>query len=261
MKEEIFIIIGSAIAFIAITYINYTYFGGTNVIAGVSLLTSIAPYLIYKSIRAARAKKMEDIFNNFLFDLGNIMETKISLVQAMGSMRERDYGILSPYIKKLYVDISWGVPFFDAFVKMGKSTKSKLIDKSISVIIGSFVSGGNLKKIFNAVGLHVRELTKVKETVRSKVKTIIITTYLIFFGLLFSLIIIKENFLPALTTISKSNEALLSDTNQLLFYLIIIQAFFAGIVTGEMAEGNAFVGVKHSLVLVSMAIIVYGLFT
>jgi len=203
---------------------------------------------------AGKIRKLDESFTDFLLDLGSIMETKISLIQALESVSKRDYGTLTEYIKKLNTEISWGTPFLDAFVKIGKATKSKLVDKSISVIVSTFVSGGDLKKVFYAIGHHTEEMMKIKDRIRSRGRVATSTCYVIFFCLLFTVFIIRTTFLPTFTEMGVGVEGM--DT--LIFHLLIIQSAFAGLVVGQMAENSIFTGVKHSAVLLVITILVFG---
>lgn len=254
-KIEIIILAASVTAFAVIFALNFLYFNN-NIVLASSVLCLLFPYLLYRSSISNREKKLDSLFTTFLFDLGSIMETRISLMQAMPSVSERDYGILTKYIKKLSTQISWGVPFLDAFVKIGKETKSKLINKSISVIISTFVSGGDLKKIFYAIGQHTNELMKIKEAIKSRTRVIVFTCYLIFFCLLFTLIMIRKTFIPMFVAQGIKVE----EISNIIFHLLIVQSVFAGLITGQMAENNVFSGVKHSIILTVITIFAFGLF-
>jgi flagellar protein FlaJ len=255
-KVEIIILMVSAILFMLLLALNFLFLNNTIILA-LSVLFLLFPYLLYKSTIASREKKLDKLFTNFLLDLGSVMETRISLMQAMPSVCERDYGILTKYIKKLNAEISWGVPFLDAFIKIGRETKSKLINKSISVIISAFVSGGDLKRIFYAIGHHTNELMKIKETIKSRTRVITLTCYLIFFCLLFTLLMIRKTFIPMFVEQGAMN---VEEMSNIIFHMLIVQAIFAGLVAGQMGENSIFMGVKHSLILTLITVIVYGLF-
>jgi len=256
---EIIIVTASAAVCISVLLLNVYVLHMSVLLDAIALLSLFIPYLIYRNIVVHRVKKLELIFTNFLLDLSSIMETRVSLIQAMPSIYERDYGELTKYVRRLHIDTSWGMPFFDAFVKMGKKTKSALIEKSISVVMGTFVSGGDLKKIFNAIGKHTKEITNIKRTVRSRVKIISITCYFVFSTLLFSMYIIKKNFIPSFVSFGSFGASVVEEFDTLSLHLILIQSIFAGLITGQMAEDSIFAGVKHSLILVCISLIAYGL--
>jgi flagellar protein FlaJ len=47
--------------------------------------------------------------------------------------------------------------------------------------------------------------------------------------------------------------------NRLFFHALVIQGFFAGIVTGKIGEGKAVAGLKHSVLFIVVAVIAYTL--
>jgi flagellar protein FlaJ len=240
--------------FLILLLLNFLFLNN-NVIWAVSILSLVFPYLFYRSIVVGRRTKLDSLFTNFLLDLGSIMETKISLMQAVSSVSKRDYGALTKYLKKLNTEISWGMPFLDAFIKMGRETKSKLVDKSVSVVVSTFVSGGDLKKIFNAIGHHTREIMKIKDRIRSTTRVTTMTCYMIFFCLLFTVVMIQKTFMPTFADMGVNIEGL----SNLIFHMLLIQSMFAGLVTGQMAENNVFTGVKHSAILIAITIVVFTL--
>jgi flagellar protein FlaJ len=47
--------------------------------------------------------------------------------------------------------------------------------------------------------------------------------------------------------------------DRLFFHALVIQGFFAGIVTGKMGEGKVVAGLKHSVFFIIVAVIAYTL--
>jgi len=46
--------------------------------------------------------------------------------------------------------------------------------------------------------------------------------------------------------------------NRLLYHACLIQAFFSGLIAGQMGQGSIAAGVKHSCVLLIIALIVFN---
>ena len=55
------------------------------------------------------------------------------------------------------------------------------------------------------------------------------------------------------------SDADLAKYNMLFFHALVIQGFFAGIVTGKIGEGKAVAGFKHSVFFIIVAVIAYTL--
>ena len=84
----------------------------------------------------------------------------------------------------------------------------------------------------------------------------IITSYLIYFVFIFILVILQTFLIPALAGIpgSSGSDAAASESiisTQSFINFILIQGFFAGLVTGKMAEGSVVAGLKHSILLIT----------
>ena len=180
------------------------------------------------------------------------------------SISDNDYGHLSPYVKKLDAQLDWGVPFDKAFLKFSKSTKSKLIGRIASTIIESHRFGGNLTDIFDAISSVSVEIERLREERKLYIHSQLITGYIIFFVFLVVIIGLQKFLVPTLTEVSvgeivTSPKEIESEYNTIFRNLIIMQGLFAGLVIGKMSEGAVASGIKHSLFLLIVGLIVYTL--
>ena len=46
----------------------------------------------------------------------------------------------------------------------------------------------------------------------------------------------------------------------LFFHMVLIQAFFNGVLAGQLGEGSVVAGLKHSAIMLGVALLVFGLF-
>ena len=102
---------------------------------------------------------------------------------------------------------------------------------------------------------------------KSKTFTTVFSSYFMFFVFIGIVLIIQIVFLPMLsnTTMSMTlgggatTSSSLKDINfnKYFLYLIIVQGIFAGPAIGKISEGNAIAGVKHSVILLAIAVPIY----
>ena len=90
------------------------------------------------------------------------------------------------------------------------------------------------------------------------------TGYIIFFVFLLVMIGLQKFLVPTLGDVSIGEitspmEGIETQYNEMFRNLIIIQGLFAGLVIGKMAEASVVAGVKHSLVLLIVGVLVYTL--
>jgi flagellar protein FlaJ len=151
-------------------------------------------YLEYSKI-----KSIEDQMPVFLQDLAESQKVGLTLNESLKQAAQIDYGRLSPEIKKIYHQLSWGVPVrtvFDNFAR--RTSRSKLIGKIIRLINESYISGGDIGKTMEATASDItaiKEAEKQRRAVTSQHVFVMYAIYFIFIGIVLGL---SQTLLPML---------------------------------------------------------------
>ncbi|MBN3037764.1 MAG: type II secretion system F family protein [Candidatus Diapherotrites archaeon] len=241
---------------------------------GVTVMILIVPIFLYFYRRYKGTKEFEEAFPDFLSDLHSIMGSQLPLPQALNIIRHSDYGKLSKLINTMYNRLVLGVPFDRAFRILGKETSSPSIKSAIEVLVNAYkVGGGRLSEVFAATAFNFRQIRNLKKERLSEMQIHVVSGYIIFILFLGILIILNNTlFTASLTASSAGTQNVTLSTGEVieilqgqaatgskytdvLFYLFFIQAFFSGISIGELAEGNFMAGLKHAVVLMTIALI------
>jgi flagellar protein FlaJ len=245
----------------------------TNIFSTVSIIAvvvAIAPIAIFKYAESTRIKALEDQFPQFMNDLVEAVRSGMSLPQAVNVVAKNDYGGLNPYIKKLSAQLEWGIPFTKAFSSFTKSTRSKLIARIGATIIESHEYGGNLTDVFESISKTTVEIERLREERKLFLNSQIVSGYIIFFVFLAVIIGLQKYLVPTLTEISVKqlvtaekveNKQLQLEYKTIFRNLIIIQGFFGGIAIGKMSEGEIINGIKHSLFMIILGLLIFTLAT
>jgi flagellar protein FlaJ len=230
-----------------------------------AIIMFIVPIALIKYYETWKVKTLEDSFPPFMIDLVESVRSGMALPQAIESVSNNDYGSLSPYIKRLNAQLNWGIPFENAFLAFSRSTKSKLIGRIASTIIESHKFGGNLTDIFEAISTTAVEIERLREERKLYMSSHMITGYIIFFVFLIVIIGLEKFLVPSLSqtssgaSVEKTAKDMSNEYRAIFRNLIIIQGFFAGLVIGKMSEGAVANGIKHSLILMIVGLLVYTL--
>jgi len=227
-----------------------------NVVGG--LIAVVPPTLFFYS-RYKSGKQIEQQFIFFIEDLTQSINSGMTLPMGLKYCSKRDYFSLSSYVNELAAQVDWGIPFRKALTTFAKNTKSKPIRRAVTTIIQTYNMGGKVSDTLSAVGKSLVEIGKIKEERTASVHSQIVTSYLLYFVFIFILIILQTFLIPALSmpeipgvaisapTAGRTGEAYSSG----FINFIIVQGFFAGLVTGKMAEGSIVAGFKHSILLIT----------
>lgn len=261
-----FIIIGVSFFVTHILHQFERWFWASVVVA--LLLGSLQFWADYAK-ELARQKEIELQFLEFIRGLVESVKGGISVPNAIRHVSTKDYGALTPYIKKLANQMEWGIPVHRALVTFAKDTENAVIKRAISIIIEADESGGDIEDILDAVTGSVASVKRMKEERKASVYSQVLQGYIIFFVFIAIMLVLQLWLFPKLEGMGGSIKGTvgalggLVGTGQpikldtIFFALIMIQGFFAGVMIGKFSEGTIKQGLIHSVILmVSAALII-----
>lgn len=260
--------------------------GGEMGIVGVSVLLafviSVTPYAFYNYFRFKKVKAMENQLPMFLRDLAESNKSGMTLPQAISSASKVDYGKLTPEIKKMYHQLTWGIRFdkvLDMFAKRLKD--SDLISKSIKIIIEAHKSGGDIASTMETVATDATTIKESEKERKSRTSQQVVIMYLIYFMFLGIIIALLKILIPLMGGAEGGGFGVLggglsnpcgktevmgvcgffstmgevfgfganSYYKSLFFSMILVQGVFSGLVVGQIGDNSMVAGFKHSLIL------------
>ncbi len=215
-----------------------------------------------------RQKEIELKFLEFIRNLVEAVKSGIPIPKGVLQVADKDYGALSPYIKKLAYQIEWGIPMHNALIVFAEDTGNSVIKRSVSIIIEADQSGGNIGDILQSVSSSVINIKKMKEERRSSIASQIVQGYLVFLMFIIIMLVLQITLFPKLEGISsglgssasviglQTGEGEKTDLDFIFFMLLLIQGFFDGLIIGKFSEGSIKNGLIHSLILMTMSALI-----
>ncbi|MFB6242212.1 MAG: type II secretion system F family protein [Candidatus Nanosalina sp.] len=223
------------------------------------VLNSLALYLIKR--REFKIKEdLENQFHRFLADLAEEVQVGMSLPEAINASTDNDYSHLTEEIKKTYSHITWGVPVNDALERLGKRSGSEHIQSSLSIVLDAAESGGKIINSLESTAEFSKRLFEIKRNRKRSTMTYVVTFYISFFIFIGIIVVLSKTLLPALAktkTRGGSGSFELASIKNLMFYMALIQGSFSGAMAGKVGKGKVIAGVKHSIVMVTAAILIF----
>ncbi len=260
------------ILFLAIIYELYLdyYLFSLAILAAFSI--AVFPYMLYESKIRSFYRKIEDIYPIFLQDFAEAISSGMSLLQALRNLSNRDYKELTPFIKKLYVWVSWGMGFDKALEKFNKYfSESPLILKANGILMEAYMQGGDLGKTLKTVAMDIESLKQLEKDRRSQVFQQIITLYIIYFIFILLIVILKYVMEPLIASqVSMQGMQQVSGvpfgmTGKVIglqhfktvsTIAILLEGIFIPLVIGVAEDGKIKTGFKHMIVTLLTAILV-----
>ena len=285
------IAIGAGIAILLLDF--YFFFKSVIFIPLIAVAVTVAWLPLWLGIFAEnrRQKELETRFPDFVRNLTGAIKSGMPASQAVIQVADTDYGSLMPLVKKFANQLEWSLPFHKAFVNFGKETGNAVIRRAIATMIQAEQAGGNIEDVLTSITNSLIEIKKIKEERKSSIHAQIMQSYIIFFVFLGIMILIQNLLIPYMANLGSAQEAGITITGQaagginleasldfsspvsfirsfstwvvslngIFLLLALIQGFFAGVVLGKLAEGDLSSGLKHSLIMMTVAFILITL--
>ncbi len=231
-----------------------------------AIFLSTGTFGIYEYIRLRRVRKIDERFPDFVRDLAEARRAGMTFTKAIMYASKGNYGVLTFEIKKISQQISWGSSVEDALSSFSKRVHTKLIRRTVSLIIEASRSGGSVADVLDAASRDAREIRLLEAERRASMMSYVAVIYVGMGVFLMIIVILCTSFIPAMT--GQGSEGLSAAMNAkggitkndivpVFFLATLSQSIGMGLVTGVFEEGNVISGVKHIFI---MALITWLIF-
>jgi len=216
---------------------------------------------IYEFVRLRRIKKIDERFPDFVRDMAESRRAGMTFTKAIMYSAKGNYGVLTPEIQKIARQISWGSSVDNALNSFAKRVNTKLIKRTISLIIEASRSGGNVADVLDAASTDARELKLIDSERRASMLSYVAVIYVGMGVFLLILIILTKSLIPTMvgegsaglgqaTTGGTGGDSITqSAVTNVFYYGALIQCSGMGIVAGVFEDGTVIAGIKHSFIM------------
>ena len=249
---------------IVIAILSLALFYNTKIfwfLIGLSLIIAVFPFLLSFIIETGREKEKEEMFLEFARNLVESVRAGAPISKGIMHVATKDYGSLTKHVGKLANQVSLSIPVRQALRVFARDINNKIISRSVELIIEAEASGGEIGTVLDSVVKSVTEIEDLKKERQSRVYSMIVQGYLIFFIFIVIMLFVELKFMPLIagaltgTTGTEAANILFGQASskdlveRAFFVLLIVQAAFAGLVIGKLSEGALKYGIKHSAIL------------
>ena len=234
-----------------------------------AILSAIGPFGFYEYARFRKMSLMEERFPEFLRDLSESRKAGMTMARAVEMSAKGDYGYLTPEIRRMAIQISWGVSFTDALRRFGDRIKTPLVQRTTSLVVKASEAGGKISDVIDAAAKNVREIKILQAERKMEMQMYLLIIYVAFFVFLAVIMILAATFLPEF---AKATEAAGSGVGSISFgnvkldeykfvYICtaLVQAVGNGAVAGLLGEGKMAAGLRHGTIMVIVTYILFKL--
>lgn len=244
-------------------------------IGGISICIISLPFVISIVLENRREQEMSEMFLEFSRNLAESVTTGTPISKSIVNMSKKNYGSLTPYIRKLGNQIAIGIPVDRAFRNFSAEVNNPVISRAVTLISEAEKAGGEIDYILESVAKSIAEVEKLKKERKAAVYNLVVQGYIIFFIFIGIMLVMKFKIIPLTSGISSlgafsstsvsslasstpplTQPAAQGDISSSFLYLLIMQGLFAGLTIGKLTEGSLKAGIKHSFILTITAVLI-----
>jgi flagellar protein FlaJ len=235
-----------------------------------AVLVAIVPVAVMDFKEQMRVKNLENALPNFFRDLAGMNDSGMTLPNAVHIVAGAEYSTLTPHIRKLDQDMSWGAGFVDAMYRFGRDLGTPLADRSVDLIAKASKAGGDISEVLRAAAKDTFEVVNLSQERSNNMLIYVIIVLVSFAVFLFVIAILVSTFLTTMATAGASAAASgargfmgqidLFQYKRLFTHAGMLQGFFSGLVAGQMGEGRLIAGLKYSAIMLFIAWVTFRFF-
>jgi len=237
----------------------------------IAILGFIGPYGFFLAKRHREMKLIERRLPDFLRDVAEAGRFGMTLADAIVVSSAGRYGKLTPEIKKMAAQITWGVPATEALRLFAVRVKTPMVARIVAIIVKSSDAGGDVADVLTMVSHDTKENQMTEDERRIVMSTYIAVIYISFMVFLVTIWILNVTFLPKMLEASGALEGeaggslggaspLASNLPEVVynirvafFIATIVHALGDGILAGVLDTGKIPNGMRHSFVMLMIA--------
>lgn len=255
-------------ALVIIGFMNHVHFSQRSIIIDYSFHTYIALAVIVGTAAPAlflhlenrRRKLIDKALPKMLEDLAEGQEAGMTLLQALHESSKRDYGPISGELKTLVAQLTWGIPFEDAFNSFSNRIGTELTSRVTVLILEAVRLGGDLKNAFRSTASFVRKMVDLRNEREAQLRSYLMVIYISTLVFMLVTVIMYQALFVQMSNSGNTFMRLpltLEAYRGYLFDLAMIEALVGGFAAGKLSEGVTLYGLKHSVVMLVAVLFVF----
>lgn len=244
-------------------------------LVGISLGVIVLPFILTLALSSKREEEIGEMFLEFSRNLSESVAMGTPIGRSIMNLSKKQFGALTPYVRKLSAQIEMGVPVRVAMKTFAKEVDNPVVGRAISLMSEAERAGGEIDYILESVAKSIAEVEKLKKERKAMIYNLVVQGYIIFIIFIGIMLVMEfkilpltsglgsfgsmgDNFLtqPSASAGMNSGQFTPGQFSQPLLYLLMAQGLFAGLVIGKIAEGSIKAGIKHSFILVILAFLI-----
>ncbi len=276
LKTLVFSIIASisvlSMSFYFAEYSESTTIKDVGLIFGI--LVGIVPLTIHQLKQVQRRDDIDRNMPMFLLALLSSVQSGTNLIKAIEQAAERNLGALTPELKNLRANISWGTPMEEAFENFAERTGTRVARRVTVLLEMAMKIRGDVSENLEMIQKHVSEMQNIEKSRKSSLQPYTYTIYISFAVFLAVAVLLTTSFFTEMEKVQQGllesgsgSEGLFGSLATMdigamesaLFNMAIIEAVFGGLAAGKIGSGSYVAGTKHVVAMIVLSVVAFNL--
>ena len=237
------------------------------------VIMGIVPLTLYQLKEVQRKDSVDKHMPVFLLALLSSVQSGANLMKAIEQTANRNLGALTPPLRNLRANLSWGMPIDEAFDNFSVTTGTRISKRVTLLLQMALKIGGDVSENLEMIQKHVSDMQNLEKSRKSQLAPYTYTIYISYFVFLAVAVILVTSFFAEIEKVQES----LVDTGTegglfgslatmdiglmetALFNMAIIEAVFGGLAAGKIGAGSYVAGVKHVVAMIVIAVIAFNI--
>jgi flagellar protein FlaJ len=235
----------------------------SNEVMLTAILIVITPPAVLDYLNQRWIEGIEDQMPVLVRGISEVQETGVIFVKALEKVVDGKMvrPPLSTEVKKLTVQMSWGLSFEDALKRFKKRIDSSIVNRFCTLVLEASRSGGQVRKVFTATSGFMEEMREVDRETTSQMRPYLVIVYAAFFVFVSTSIILLRSFFAPLEAypqiLSPLSMVGVTGFKDFFYRTMLISALAGGLMAGKIGERRVVGGLKHSIVMMVVGYVLF----
>lgn len=277
LPMKIILVVSSAVTIVLFLLGFFAFIGQIDLsflgLAGFDLLvfavlSAIGPIGFYSYLKTKKKMDIQNQLPDFLREISGSTASGMTVFDAINSAAEADHGKLTPEIKRMAAQLSWGISVHDALNNFAKRINTDAVKRMTITINKALEIGGNTASVFEAAAKEIDQAKRVEMQRKAEMSMYSIVIFISFFVFLAVILIIDKTIFTAIFDLqdqmagqSIGNMQIAQIDSELLKYtffsFVLVQSIGGGLLGGFMMDGKLSSGVRFGFILVLISFFVF----
>lgn len=221
----------------------------------VTVIALVFPLTVAYESRRYYVNRVEAQMPEFLRDIADMKDVGMTLQSAIAIVSNSKLGVLSSELKIVSEELKWGASTSSALVRMEERIGLVSVKRAISLIVKASEITDQLREILTIAISDLDHYLKMKNK-RFNVSFVYLAVIYLSFGIyLYCSYQLNDAFVASFAEMDVKFD--ITGNIRDMFRVAIIIGGFSGLMAGQLSSNNLMAGLKHTILFLMAAIVVY----